>query len=70
MTGYMRFTAVEGGSRVDVHQIVDTTAQAEFMEGAWTLVLGRLRAGVVRALVPGAAPAPVRPTRPKRRRSA
>jgi hypothetical protein len=30
-----------------VHQIVDTAAQAEFMEGAWALVLGRLKAGVV-----------------------
>jgi len=69
MTGYMRFTAVEGGTRVDVHQIVDTGVQAEFMEGAWTLVLGRLRAGIVRALEPGVA-ASARATRPKRRRSA
>ena len=69
MTGYMRFTTVEGGTRVDVHQIVDTGAQAEFMEGAWTLVLGRLRAGIVRALEPGVT-APARATRPKRRRSA
>ena len=69
MTGYMRFTTVEGGTRVDVHQIVDTGVQAEFMEGAWTLVLGRLRAGIVRALEPGVA-APARATRPKRRRSA
>jgi uncharacterized protein YndB with AHSA1/START domain len=69
MTGYMRFTTVESGTRVDVHQIVDTGVQAEFMEGAWTLVLGRLRAGIVRALEPGVA-APARATRPKRRRSA
>jgi DNA-binding transcriptional ArsR family regulator len=69
MTGYVRFTSVEDGTRVDVHQIVDTGVQAEFMEGAWTLVLGRLRAGIVRALEPGG-PAPARPTRPKRRRSA
>jgi len=69
MTGYLRFTAVDGGTRVDVHQIVDTSVQAEFMEGAWTLVLGRFRAGVVRALDPGEA-APARPTRSKRRRSA
>jgi uncharacterized protein YndB with AHSA1/START domain len=69
MTGYVRFTAVGGGTRVDVHQLVDTGVQAEFMEGAWTLVLGRLRAGIVRALEPGVA-APARPTRPKRRRSA
>jgi uncharacterized protein YndB with AHSA1/START domain len=69
MTGYMRFTVVEGGTRVDVHQIVDTGVQAEFMERAWTTVLGRFRAGVVHALEPGAPP-PVRATRPKRRRSA
>jgi DNA-binding transcriptional ArsR family regulator len=69
MIGYMRFTTVEGGTRVDVHQIVDTGVQAEFMEGAWTLVLGRLRAGIVRALEPGVA-APARATRPKGRRSA
>jgi DNA-binding transcriptional ArsR family regulator/uncharacterized protein YndB with AHSA1/START domain len=69
MTGYVRFTAVGGGTRVDVHQLVDTGVQAEFMEGAWTLVLGRLRAGIVRALEPGVA-APARPTRPKRQRSA
>lgn len=72
MTGYIRFTEVEGGTRVDVHQIVDTTVQAEFMEGAWTLVLGRLKAGVVRALSPqppGEAVG-VRPARPKRRRTA
>jgi DNA-binding transcriptional ArsR family regulator len=69
MTGYMRFTAVDGGTRVDVHQIVDTGVQAEFMEGAWTMVLGRFRAGAERALEPGAA-ARARPSRPKRRRSA
>jgi DNA-binding transcriptional ArsR family regulator/uncharacterized protein YndB with AHSA1/START domain len=69
MTGYMRFSSIDGGTRVDVHQIVDTPTQAEFMEGAWTLVLGRLRAGVVGALEPGA-PTRARPTRSKRRRSA
>lgn len=69
MTGYVRFTAIDGGTRVDVHQIVDTTAQAEFMEGAWSLVLGRLRTGVLSALETGTAP-PLRPTRSKRRHSA
>jgi DNA-binding transcriptional ArsR family regulator len=68
MTGYVRFTSVAEGTRVDVHQIVDTTVQAEFMEGAWTLVLGRLQAGVLSALAPDAA-VPVRSARPKRRRS-
>ena len=35
------------------------------MEGAWATVLGRLKAGVVRASDP-AAPMPPRPARPKR----
>jgi uncharacterized protein YndB with AHSA1/START domain len=55
------------GARVEVHQLVDTPAQATFMEGAWAMVLGRLKAGVTRALDP-AAPMPPRPSRPKRAR--
>ena len=70
MTAYVRFAPGEAGTRVEVHQIVETPAQAEFMEGAWGLVLGRLRAGVGRALAPGTSAAPARPSRPKRRRSA
>jgi hypothetical protein len=27
-----------------VHQLVDTPAQAMFMDGAWAMVLGRLKA--------------------------
>jgi DNA-binding transcriptional ArsR family regulator/uncharacterized protein YndB with AHSA1/START domain len=69
MTGYVRFLPSGEGTHVAVHQIVDTVAQAEFMEGAWTLVLGRLKAGIVRAVDPEAV-VPARPTRPKHRRSA
>lgn len=39
----------DGGAHVEVHQLVDTPPQAEFMEAAWTLVLGRLRERVVDA---------------------
>jgi DNA-binding transcriptional ArsR family regulator/uncharacterized protein YndB with AHSA1/START domain len=65
MTGYLRIRPHPPGARVEVHQIVDTPAQAEFMAGAWTMVLGRLRAGIVRACDPDS-PMPQRPERPKR----
>jgi DNA-binding transcriptional ArsR family regulator/uncharacterized protein YndB with AHSA1/START domain len=66
MTGYLRVTAGDGGAHVEVHQLVDTPVQAEFMEQAWTLVLGRLKAGVAGAVSAGQEPAPRAP-RPKRR---
>jgi DNA-binding transcriptional ArsR family regulator/uncharacterized protein YndB with AHSA1/START domain len=69
MTGYLRVRPREGGAHVEVHQLVDTAVQAEFMEAAWTLVLGRLKAGVVSASDPGAAMGQ-RPSRTKRRNSA
>jgi DNA-binding transcriptional ArsR family regulator/uncharacterized protein YndB with AHSA1/START domain len=65
MTGYLRIHPHPDGARVEVHQLVETAAEAEFMEGAWALVLGRLQAGVVRASDPGEAMAH-RPGRPKR----
>jgi hypothetical protein len=64
MTGYLRIHSHPPGARVEVHQIVDTTEQAEFMERAWAMVLGRLQAGVVRASDPDS-PMPLRPGRPK-----
>lgn len=67
MTGYLRVQAAGSGSHVEVHQIVDTASQAEFMENAWMLVLGRLKAGVVSASDPGAAVSP-RTARAKRRK--
>jgi hypothetical protein len=48
---------------------VDTAAQAEFMEGAWALVLRRVKAGVVRAVEPHST-VTARAERPKHRRSA
>jgi DNA-binding transcriptional ArsR family regulator len=66
MTGYLRIQPRDRGAHVEVHQLVDTPAQAEFMTGAWTLVLGRLKAGVVSATGSGPAMA-ARPQRPKRR---
>jgi DNA-binding transcriptional ArsR family regulator/uncharacterized protein YndB with AHSA1/START domain len=65
MTGYLRIHPRDDGAHVEVHQIVDTTTQAEFMEAAWAMVLGRLRSGVASALDP-AAPVPPRSRRPKR----
>jgi DNA-binding transcriptional ArsR family regulator/uncharacterized protein YndB with AHSA1/START domain len=68
--GYLWFRpSAAGGTNVEVHQLVESSTQAEFMEAAWALVLGRLQSGVVAACQPGAAPAR-RPPRPKRRTSA
>jgi uncharacterized protein YndB with AHSA1/START domain len=63
LTGYLRVLADGDGSRVVVHQVVDSSDQADFMAGAWAMVLGRLKANVVAALA-GPAP-PRRPTRAK-----
>jgi len=49
LTGYLRVTASDVGSRVVVHQLVNAPHQASFMETAWTTVLGRLRSNVVAA---------------------
>jgi len=65
LTGYLRVSPLPDGAHVEVHQLVDSTAQARFMRAAWALVLGRLKAGVVRASDLGAE-VPVRPDRPKR----
>jgi len=64
MTGYLRIQPNGSGAHVEVHQLVDTPAQAAFMEGAWATVLGRLKAGVTRASDP-ATPMLPRPARPK-----
>lgn len=49
LTAYLRIQPDGPGSHVEVHQLVETPAQAAFMEGAWAMVLGRLKAGVTRA---------------------
>jgi len=67
MAGYLRFHPLDDRCRIVVHQLVDTVAHAEFMQVAWTMVLGRCTAGIVEASNP-AAPARPRPSRPKRRR--
>jgi DNA-binding transcriptional ArsR family regulator/uncharacterized protein YndB with AHSA1/START domain len=70
LTGYLRVRPrASGGAHVEVHQLVESSRQAEFMEVAWTMVLGRLKAGVVDASDPATAMAR-RPRRPKRRNSA
>jgi len=70
LTGYLRVRPrADGGSTVEVHQLVGSATEAEFMEVAWSMVLGRLKAGVAAASDPSAAMAP-RPRRPKRRRPA
>jgi DNA-binding transcriptional ArsR family regulator len=77
MPGYIRFhpgaddsgAPAAGGTRIEVQQLVDTAAQAEFMEVAWTMVLGRCKAGIVAATT-ASAPVKGRRPRPKRRRSA
>ena len=71
MTAYLRIQphgggAHEDGAHVEVHQLVETPAQAAFMEGAWAMVLGRLKSGVTRASDP-AQPMPPRLSRPKLR---
>lgn len=46
LVGYLRVGGdPDGGtgSRVEVHQLVETPEQAAFMESAWGMVLGRLR---------------------------
>ena len=64
LTAYLRIQPHGDGARVEVHQLTDTPAQATFMAGAWAMVLGRLKAGVARALDP-ATPMPPRPPRAK-----
>jgi DNA-binding transcriptional ArsR family regulator/uncharacterized protein YndB with AHSA1/START domain len=69
MTGYLRVTratTMARGAHVEVHQLVDTPEQAAFMEVAWSMVLGRLKEGVVAAS--GPATVARRSSRPKRRR--
>ena len=62
LTGYLRVYPDGEGSRVEVHQLVDTPEQAAFMEGAWAMVLGRLKTNVVAASTGSA------PSRRRRRR--
>jgi hypothetical protein len=69
MTGYLRVRPRGRGAHVEVHQLVDDSRAAEFMEAACSLALGRLKTGVVAATKPRAKMQP-RQRRPKNRRSA
>ena len=57
LTGYLRVHPDGDGSRVVVHQVVNSYDRATFMEGAWAMVLGRLKANILSALA-GSAPPP------------
>jgi DNA-binding transcriptional ArsR family regulator len=65
LIGYLRIGGAPdggGGSRVEVHQLVETPEQAAFMESAWGMVLGRLRLNLEDALAgPGNSRAPRAP---------
>ena len=69
LTGYLHVrgavSEVATGSRVEVHQLVETPQQAAFMEAAWGLVLGRLKTNLVDAI---AGSSTRRTTRSKRAR--
>jgi DNA-binding transcriptional ArsR family regulator len=59
LTGYLRIRpGPGGGSHVEVHQLVDTSTQATFMEAAWGMVLGRLKTNIGAAVRSEATPRP------------
>jgi DNA-binding transcriptional ArsR family regulator/uncharacterized protein YndB with AHSA1/START domain len=61
-TAYLRFSRIPGGTHVEVQQWLETEEQAQFLAGAWQMVLGRFASSVTSQ----ASPAPRR-SRPKRR---
>lgn len=67
LTSYLRVSPGPDGTKVTVHQLVDSPAQAAFMEAAWGVVLGRLRTNLPRATESPQTPAvPRRSPRHKR----
>jgi uncharacterized protein YndB with AHSA1/START domain len=64
LTAYLRIAATDVGCRVEVHQLTETPDQATFMEAAWGMVLGRLKANFDAASRSTGRPSP-RPRRPK-----
>jgi DNA-binding transcriptional ArsR family regulator len=63
---YAHVSATDGGCRVEVDQLVETTEQATFMQNAWRMVLGRLAQAAPDLLTPEPAPEPTaRPRRAK-----
>jgi DNA-binding transcriptional ArsR family regulator len=66
LTGYLRvFAVARRRARVEMHQLVESAEQAEYMEAAWGMVLGRFKRGVVAASKASAQSSPRSP-RPKR----
>jgi DNA-binding transcriptional ArsR family regulator len=65
LVAYLRVHPIGGGaaSRVEVHQLAHDHKEADFLSGAWSMVLGRF-ADAHRSGKPTAGP---RPPRPKRR---
>lgn len=59
-SAYLRFSETTGGTTVQVHQWLETEEQAQFLAGAWQMVLGRFA-----AYVTGAGPRSPRSRRPK-----
>lgn len=49
---YVRFEPADSGCRVIVDQLAADAEQAEFLDNAWSMVLGRMRAGLTDALQP------------------
>jgi DNA-binding transcriptional ArsR family regulator/uncharacterized protein YndB with AHSA1/START domain len=43
LVGYLRFLPTADGCRVEVHQEARDSAQAQYLEAAWSMVLGRLK---------------------------
>lgn len=66
MQGYIRVSPDPAGSRVTIHQLVDSPEQAQFMEAAWGVVLGRLRTNLAAVLQSDATS---RPRAPRSKRS-
>ncbi|MFN0100052.1 MAG: metalloregulator ArsR/SmtB family transcription factor [Gemmatimonadaceae bacterium] len=46
---YLHISPAKGGCLVEVHQMVESAAQAAYMENAWRMVLGRFKVGIKRA---------------------
>jgi DNA-binding transcriptional ArsR family regulator/uncharacterized protein YndB with AHSA1/START domain len=61
---YVRFEPAGDGCRVTVHQLAANREQADFLDTAWSMVLGRMRAGLADAVQ--AKPSTPRAARPKR----
>lgn len=60
LVAYLRVHPARAGSRVEVHQHAESREQAEFLTGAWSMVLGRFAEHHV--------PTPKRPPGPRRHR--